>query len=84
MLSQVAMQLAQTTAHTMRAGRGVAWTREMIHTLPADARAAIAAVLADLRIPVEGRTAYLGAVLASVNGWAAWCAWCAWSRPWAP
>ena len=67
-----------TTAHTMRAGRGVAWTREMIHTLPADARAAIAAVLADLRIPVEGRTAYLGAVLASVNGWAAWCAYLRW------
>lgn len=46
--------------------------------LPADARAAIAQVLAQLAVPGDLATDVLRATLLRINGWAAWCAYERW------
>ena len=58
--------------------RGSAWTRDRLDSLPVTSTGAIAVMLGELRVPAIGREAYLTAVLASVNGWAAWCAYGRW------
>ena len=67
-----------TTPRTIRATHGATWARREITQLPTGAHEAIGRMLADLGVPAAGREAYLTAVLASVNGWAAWCAYQRW------
>ena len=59
-----------------RSGRS--WARQQLVRLPDAPETAIAMMLAELRIPVAGREAYLTALLLDVNGWAAWCAYLRW------
>jgi uncharacterized protein YbcC (UPF0753/DUF2309 family) len=65
-----------THGFSWRGGR--AWARTRLGGLPADPTEAIAAMLLDLGVLAEGRTSYLTALLASINGWAAWCAYRRW------
>lgn len=65
-----------THGFAWRQGRG--WARARLDDLPADPAGAIAKMLDDLGIGPDGREAYLTALLASVNGWAAWFAYLRW------
>lgn len=57
---------------------GTPWVRSQLPLLPAEPAAAIDVMLDDLAVPVDGREAYLTALLLSVNGWAAWFAYERW------
>ncbi|URI07191.1 DUF2309 domain-containing protein [Aquincola tertiaricarbonis] len=46
--------------------------------LPREPQALIAQALQALRVPAQAQEAYLGALLLSINGWAAWCAYLRW------
>ena len=58
--------------------QGSAWATSRLQSLPVAAVDAIATILDDLAVEQAGREAYLTALLASVNGWAAWCAYRRW------
>ncbi len=58
--------------------RGSVWARSRLRSLPDSAAAAIATMIDDLAVEPAGHEAYLTALLASVNGWAAWCAYRRW------
>jgi uncharacterized protein YbcC (UPF0753/DUF2309 family) len=58
--------------------RGSGWARAHLAELPAEPADAVAVMLDDLGVTPDGREAYLTALLASVNGWAAWCAYRRW------
>ena len=51
---------------------------QRLRALPADPIALIDAAVPALRIPQEGREAYLTALLMSINGWSSWCAYQRW------
>lgn len=57
---------------------GRTWARTQLAALPEAPAAAIATMLEDLGVGPAGREAYLTALLASVNGWAAWFAYQRW------
>jgi len=67
-----------SVTHGFRWRRGSAWARERLDSLPASSADSIAVVVRDLGIADAACEAYLTAVLASVNGWAAWCAYRRW------
>ncbi len=67
-----------SVTHGFRWAGGRTWARNKIDALPEAAPDAIAVMLDDLGVPAAGQEAYLTAVLASVNGWAAWCAYRRW------
>lgn len=69
-------QLAADRGLTWRQGRG--WLAQRLQTLPDDPLALIADALGALRLHESAHTAYLSALLLSINGWAAWCAWLRW------
>ncbi len=52
--------------------------RVAVAALPTDANALIASAVEALGVAEEDCTAYLGALLQSINGWAAWCAYRRW------
>ncbi|MCU0868007.1 MAG: DUF2309 domain-containing protein [Burkholderiales bacterium] len=68
----------------LAADRGLPWSKgrwwigTRMQQLADDPRVAIGEALDALGIPDRGRTAYLTAVLLSINGWAAWCAYARW------
>jgi uncharacterized protein YbcC (UPF0753/DUF2309 family) len=66
------VQLAADRGIVWRRGR--TWLRGRLEAMPAEPLALIGAALDALGIPHAGRTAYLGALLLGLNGWAAWCA----------
>ncbi len=67
-----------SVTHGFRWRSGRAWARRQIDSLPASSADSIAMVLGELGIDDGATEAYLTAVLASVNGWAAWCAYRKW------
>jgi hypothetical protein len=67
-----------SVTHGFQWQRGATWARERLASLPSSPPEAIGAMLRDLDVPRAGDEAYLTAVLASVNGWAAWCAYRRW------
>jgi uncharacterized protein YbcC (UPF0753/DUF2309 family) len=73
-----AWRLDPSVTHGFSWAQGSAWARDHLHTLPESALEAIATMLDDLAMERSGHEAYLTALLASVNGWAAWCAYRRW------
>jgi len=73
-----------TWKRQIAADRGLAWpggrraALERIAALPGDPLAAIGLSVAALGIAPAARSAYLSALLLSINGWAAWCAYERW------
>ena len=67
-----------SVTHGFRWQRGSSWAREQLDSLPDSSISSIAFVVRDLGIAEDACEAYLTAVLASVNGWAAWCAYRRW------
>ncbi len=67
-----------SVTHGFSWGRGSAWARAHLESLPPSAPSAIAVMLDDLAVDPAGHESYLTALLASVNGWAAWCAYRRW------
>ena len=68
----------------LAADHGLVWRqgrsafKTSLAALPDTPETLVAAALDALAIAEEGRAAYLGAVLMSINGWAAWCAYKRW------
>jgi uncharacterized protein YbcC (UPF0753/DUF2309 family) len=73
-----AWRLDPSVTHGFSWMQGSAWARAHLQSLPESAPEAIATMLHDLAIERSGHEAYLTALLASVNGWAAWCAYRRW------
>ena len=71
-------RLDPSVTHGFSWSRGSAWARTHLESLPDSAAQAIATMLDDLAIEPAGHEAYLTALLASMNGWAAWCAYHGW------
>jgi uncharacterized protein YbcC (UPF0753/DUF2309 family) len=67
-----------SVTHGFRWTHGRAWAGEQLDSLPHSPADVIATVVGDLGVPDDAVEAYLTAVLASVNGWAAWCAYRRW------
>jgi uncharacterized protein YbcC (UPF0753/DUF2309 family) len=67
-----------SVTHGFRWRRGRDWARQRVDSLPVSPAAAISVELAELGVSGDAHEAYLTAVLASVNGWAAWCAYRRW------
>ena len=67
-----------SVTHGFSWARGRTWARAHLESLPESPPDAIANMLDDLAIAPAGHEAYLSALLASVNGWAAWCAYRRW------
>ncbi len=61
--------------HGFRWRDGAGWARRQLDSLPATPSDAVAFIVHELGIADEVCEAYLTAVLAAVNGWAAWCAY---------
>jgi uncharacterized protein YbcC (UPF0753/DUF2309 family) len=73
-----AWRVDPSVTHGFSWARGSDWARAHLASLPDSAPEAIAVMLDDLAVEPAGHEAYLTAVLASVNGWAAWCAYRRW------
>jgi len=67
-----------SVTHGFRWRSGRAWARRQIDSLPVSPTDSIAMILGDFGLDEGATEAYLTAVLASVNGWAAWCAYRKW------
>ncbi len=76
--------LLVTWQRQLAADRGLPWHQSQrtmathIAALPGDPLTLITQALDALAMPASARTHYLGALLLSINGWAAWCAFERW------